>query len=111
MAGLFTEGRAAMSVRRYETVTVECSTCSGDGEIFLDPPDVYARCEQCFGTGVVEVCANCYDGEDDCTICAPLQRQSAPKGATSGLAVPPCSPASGDQPMDAVSAESNGDPA
>jgi hypothetical protein len=47
--------------------------------------------------------ADCLDWDESCTVCAP--RQSAPKGATSGLAVPPCSPASGDQPKGAVSSE------
>ena len=54
---------------RYELETVECPDCEGRGEILWDMPDVWARCSQCWGTGDVEVCAQCYDSGDPCGAC------------------------------------------
>lgn len=61
-----------------DTETVECPSCDGTGEVFWDTPDVYSRCVSCFGSGTVEVCANCLDwGGDDCSVCSPSSEGAA----------------------------------
>ena len=68
-----------MSARVYPTETVECPSCDGTGERLGDVPDVYVRCYSCFGRGTVEVCANCLDWDEDCSVCAPAVRVPQPE--------------------------------
>lgn len=58
----------------YPTEPVDCPRCDGDGEvceadIFMG--DGYRSCTYCMGRGEVEVCANCLDDLDGCTVCNP----------------------------------------
>jgi RecJ-like exonuclease len=53
-------------VEYLETDEVECPSCDGTGE-----REPLFQCFTCAGTGVVEVCANCYDEGDGCSICNP----------------------------------------
>jgi hypothetical protein len=54
--------------RQYPTETVDCDRCDGMGEI-EDDVFVWTRCYSCFGRGLIEVCAYCLDGGEECEAC------------------------------------------
>lgn len=65
---------------RYATEMVECPKCDGLGEDIYaadDPLDWHGnRCVDCFGTGTVEVCANCLDWDENCPACQPTEARA-----------------------------------
>lgn len=68
----------------YETEEVECGKCDGCGqvewvdEVFDDLR--HGFCWECGGSGVVEVCANCYDDWNGCSVCNPQPSRVTPSG-------------------------------
>lgn len=65
-----------MTVRAYPIEMVDCDACDGLGEDLNAWPDPLGwndtRCTSCWGRGVVEVCANCLDDFDGCSVCMPV---------------------------------------
>lgn len=62
----------------YPTEEVECPTCDGCGQVEWSEDEcdygfagLFGQCGNCAGTGTVNVCANCYDDWDGCTVCNP----------------------------------------
>lgn len=59
----------------YPTEEVECGACDGCGQVEYEGDygfdDLLGACLSCGGSGVVEVCENCYDDWNGCTVCRP----------------------------------------
>lgn len=63
----------------YPTEPVECPRCNGSGEVEVEL-DLFAmsygRCLDCAGTGWVDVCVNCGDDFNGCSVCCPSEHDS-----------------------------------
>lgn len=76
--------------REYETEWTDCPRCDGVGVV--EYGDFFmrdeGRCTYCFGSGEIEVCANCYDEDDGCTVCNPPMLRTTPVGVSEILKSP-----------------------
>jgi hypothetical protein len=64
----------------YEREQVECPCCDGCGQVEWREDEcdfgfagTMGACTYCAGTGMVEVCANCYDDFNGCSVCCPVE--------------------------------------